>query len=43
MVTFLLITNLAMWTFNALVSNKADSHPMQVENWSFKVILAHIC
>lgn len=29
-VTFLLVTNLAMWAINTLEKSRADSHPVQV-------------
>jgi len=41
-VTFLLVCNLAMWAINTLETNRADSHPIQVEfyggDWAWPII-----
>lgn len=41
-VTFLLVCNLAMWAINTLETNRADSHPIQVDfyggTWAWPII-----
>lgn len=41
-VTFLLVCNLAMWAINTLETNRADSHPIQVDfyggDWAWPII-----
>ena len=44
MVTFLMVTNIAMWLLNTLETSRTDSHPTQV-SWSVvtDVMIMMIC